>query len=88
MVTADTALKSIDKTATTLGETAKDLKRGNGLLPALLGDEQLKKEFKDLISNLKEHGVLFYKNDAAKKAANASDSDDRSRGRSPTGTRR
>ncbi len=88
MVSADSALKSIDKTATTLGETAKDIKRGNGLLPALLGDEQLKREFKELISNLKEHGVLFYKNDAARKAASASDSDDKPRGRPPTGTRR
>jgi ABC-type transporter Mla subunit MlaD len=90
MVTADGALKSIDKTAVTLGDTARDLRKGNGLLPALLGDEQLKREFKELISNLKEHGVLFYRNDAARKNATA-DSDTRDnkpKARPSTGTRR
>jgi ABC-type transporter Mla subunit MlaD len=94
MVTADGALKTIDKTAATLGDTARDLRKGNGLLPALLGDEQLKKEFKELISNLKEHGVLWYRNDASKRSTSSpSDADGRdnrpkTRSNTATGTRR
>lgn len=88
VASADSTLKSIEKTSNSLGDTVKDLRRGNGLLPALLADEQLKREFKDLISNLKEHGVLFYKNDAAKRPASPSDSGERPRPRPSTGTRR
>jgi phospholipid/cholesterol/gamma-HCH transport system substrate-binding protein len=69
MTSADSALKSIDKTANTLGDTARDLRKGNGLLPALINDEDLKRQFKQLIGNLKEHGVLFYKDSVTGKGA-------------------
>ena len=34
-------------------------------------DAQLKNEFKTLITNLREHGVLFYRDSAGKAAARA-----------------
>lgn len=66
MTSAESAMKSIDKSAATLGEATKDLRSGNGLLPALLRDEQLKNDLKSLISNMREHGILFYRDDAGK----------------------
>jgi hypothetical protein len=72
MTTADTTLKSFDKTANTATQTINDIRNGKGLLPGLLGDASLKEEFRQLISNLKEHGILFYRNDAPKRASSDS----------------
>ncbi len=66
MTSAESAMKSIDKSATTIGEVTKDLRSGNGLLPALLRDEQLKNELKSLITNMRQHGILFYRDKAGK----------------------
>ncbi len=68
MNTADSALKTVDKTAANFSDTAQDLRKGKGLLPALMNDPELKQEFKELIANLKQHGVIFYRDDADKKA--------------------
>jgi phospholipid/cholesterol/gamma-HCH transport system substrate-binding protein len=67
MDSADTAMKSVDKSAGSIGSAAEDLRKGGGLLPALMKDEQLKNEFKTLITNLREHGVLFYRDKAGKR---------------------
>ena len=64
MVSADKAMKSIDQSAATLGKAANDIRRGEGLLPSLINDAQLKNEFKMLITNLRQHGVLWYKDHA------------------------
>lgn len=61
MTSADGAMKSIDESADTIGRVANDLRRGEGLLPALINDSALKTDFKNLISNLRQRGVLFYK---------------------------
>ncbi|MEI6536365.1 MAG: MlaD family protein [Verrucomicrobiaceae bacterium] len=66
MTSAESAMKSIDKSAGTIGEVTKDLRSGNGLLPAMLRDEQLKNELKSLISNMRQHGILFYRDDSSK----------------------
>lgn len=58
---ADGAMKSIDKSAKEIGSVATDLRKGGGLLPALLHDQELKQEFSSLISNLRQRGILFYK---------------------------
>ena len=55
--TADKALAS----AKTLMEAAIS---GKGALGMLLGDKQAADNLKALISNLREHGVLWYKNRA------------------------
>jgi hypothetical protein len=64
MVSADKAMKSIDEGAVALGKIGTDLRRGDGLLPALIYDRELKTEFSMLITNLRQRGVLWYKDKA------------------------
>ncbi len=59
--TAKQALKSIDNGATALTRVATDVRTGDGLLAALIKDPALKADFKALIANLRQRGVLFYK---------------------------
>lgn len=66
MTTADDSLQSIKKAADSFAVAAKNITTGKGLLGALTNDAELKSEFKDLISNLKRNGVIFYKNSAEK----------------------
>lgn len=61
MTSANEAMKSIDQSADTLGRVARDIHKGEGLLPALIHDANLKTDFKQLISNMRQRGVLFYK---------------------------
>ncbi|TLD68200.1 MCE family protein [Phragmitibacter flavus] len=81
---ADGAMKSIDGSAKAIGNVATDIRRGDGLLPALLHDETLKIEFRNLISNLRQRGVLFYKD----KSGETEDAPARQRTTPATGTRR
>lgn len=66
MANADEALKSIKVAADSFSAAARNITTGKGLLGALINDEQLKSEFKDLIYNLKRTGVVWYKNAADK----------------------
>lgn len=61
MGSADGAMKSIDESADAIGKVATDLRKGEGLLPALIHDSALKTDFKNLISNMRQRGILFYK---------------------------
>jgi phospholipid/cholesterol/gamma-HCH transport system substrate-binding protein len=49
------------KTMTTAKELMLKATQGNGLIPTLLNDGQLSANIKALISNLRQRGVLFYK---------------------------
>lgn len=64
MASADKAMKSLDDGAAALGKVATDLRRGEGLLPALIYDRNLKNEFSMLITNLRQRGVLWYRDKA------------------------
>lgn len=68
MSSLDEALLSFKSASDNLADLTKGFgKSGNkGLLPALMSDEQLKDDFKSLISNMRRNGVLFYRNDADK----------------------
>lgn len=66
MDSADAAMKSVDKGAVAIGQAAGEIRNGDGLLPALMKDEQLKLEFKTLITNLREHGILRYRDNTGK----------------------
>jgi phospholipid/cholesterol/gamma-HCH transport system substrate-binding protein len=69
MANADKAIKSIDEAADSLGKVGTDLRKGEGLLPALIHDRTLKNEFSMLISNLRQKGVLWYKDKAGEQQA-------------------
>jgi phospholipid/cholesterol/gamma-HCH transport system substrate-binding protein len=49
----------------------KSAAEGKGLLPTLLTNQELANDLKALISNLRAHGVLFYRDSAAKIDMNA-----------------
>lgn len=57
---------SLRKTADGLGLVASDMRNSPGLLTALLKDPKLKADFAAAISNLRRHGLLWYKDDAHK----------------------
>ncbi|MDQ6623620.1 MAG: MlaD family protein [Verrucomicrobiota bacterium] len=54
------------KTVQSAGEIFREARTGNGLLGTLLGNEQVARDLQALISNLRAHGVLFYRDSAAK----------------------
>lgn len=90
--TASDAMGSIKKDADDLQNAIADARRvfqsatqGNGLLPTLLSNKDLANDLKALIANLRAHGVLFYRDSAAKADMNARDQNKPAR--PPGGTR-
>ncbi|MEY2546747.1 MAG: phospholipid/cholesterol/gamma-HCH transport system substrate-binding protein [Verrucomicrobiota bacterium] len=76
--TAGDAMLSIKKDADDLQNTIADARKvfqsatqGKGLLPTLLSDQELATNLRALIANLRAHGVLFYRDSAAKIDMNA-----------------
>lgn len=65
------ALADARKTLDTTSDLIREAKNGKGLLAALLGDRELANDFRALVSNLRDHGVLFYRDSAAKEEARA-----------------
>lgn len=61
MTSADQALTSVKKGVDDFAAIARSMRSGDGLMAALLNDPELKGEFKALIGNLKERGILRYK---------------------------
>lgn len=55
------------KTVQTAGDVFREAKTGKGLLGTLLNNEAVANDLQALISNLRAHGVLFYR-DSARKA--------------------
>lgn len=85
LTSAEKAVKSIDQSAQNIGAAANNINRGKGLLPALIHDHNLRSEFTTLISNLRQRGVLFYKDKSDQDEAS---SRNRQRTTPATGTRR
>lgn len=71
MTSADEALNSVKKGVDDFSAVARTMRSGNGLMAALLNDPELKTEFKALIGNLKERGILRYKDVSAPATAPA-----------------
>ena len=70
---ADTTMGSTKNAADDLQRAIADMRKaiqmateGKGLLAALLTNQQLANDLRALISNLRAHGVLFYRDSAAK----------------------
>ena len=61
-----TAIADARKTIQSAGDVFRDARTGNGLLGTLLNNQQVAHDLAALISNLRAHGVLFYRDSAAK----------------------
>ncbi|MCB1275974.1 MlaD family protein [Prosthecobacter sp.] len=64
MSTADESLQSIRKAADSFAVAASNLSSNKGLLGALMNDQRLMADFRDLIYNFKVNGPLWYKDTA------------------------
>ena len=63
---ADSTMASTKQAADNLQKVLHAAAHGKGLVAALLNDQQLVSDLQALISNLRAHGVLFYRDTAAK----------------------
>ena len=62
---ADSTMASAKKAADNLQKVLHAAAQGKGMVAALLNDQQLTSDLRALITNLREHGVLFYRDTAA-----------------------
>jgi phospholipid/cholesterol/gamma-HCH transport system substrate-binding protein len=63
---ADAAMDSTKKAADDLQKVLSSATQGKGLLAALLTNQELANDLRALVSNLRAHGVLFYRDTSAK----------------------
>ena len=63
---ADSTMDSTKKAADDLQRVLASATQGKGLLAALLTNQELANDLRALINNLREHGILFYRDSAAK----------------------
>jgi phospholipid/cholesterol/gamma-HCH transport system substrate-binding protein len=68
------AARRVDGFAKSAQELLDEAKNGKGPLYTMMRDEKMAQDMKNLMANLRKHGVLFYSDDSAKK-----DSDDSKR---------
>lgn len=54
-------IKDLRETVNNANEAIENISEGDGLIAALISDEDLKTDIKSLIANLEKHGVLGYK---------------------------
>src|SRR4029077_6163798 len=57
------------KTLQAATQVMQEAAHGKGVLTALLTNQDLAKDLRALVSNLRAHGILFYKDSAAKSEA-------------------
>jgi len=65
------AIVDARKTIQAATQVMQEATNGKGLLPALLSNQELAKDLRALVSNLRAHGILFYRDSAAKTEARA-----------------
>lgn len=65
------AIADSRKTIQAATQVMQEATSGKGLLPALLSNQELAKDLRALVSNLRAHGILFYRDSAAKAEARA-----------------
>jgi len=63
---ADSVMDSTKKASDDLQKVLGSATQGKGLLAALLTNQELANDLRALVSNLREHGILFYRDTAAK----------------------
>lgn len=69
MTTADQSLESIKKAADSISVATSNIASSKGLLGAIMNDQRLMNDFRDLIYNFKVNGPLWYKDTAEKMRA-------------------
>src|SRR4029453_2690073 len=62
---ADATMDSARKAADNLQKVVRAAREGKGLVATLLNNDEVANDLRALISNLREHGVLFYRDSAA-----------------------
>jgi phospholipid/cholesterol/gamma-HCH transport system substrate-binding protein len=67
---ADSVMDSTKKAADDLQKVLSSATQGKGLLATLLTNQELANDLRALVSNLRSHGVLFYRDSAAKMETN------------------
>ena len=63
------AIADARKTIQAATQVMQEATNGKGLLPTLLTNQELARDLQALVSNLRDHGVLFYRDSAAKAEA-------------------
>ena len=63
---ADSVMDSAKKAADDLLKVLSSATQGKGLLAALLTNQELANDLRALVGNLRAHGILFYRDSAAK----------------------
>ncbi len=71
---ADSAMDSTKKAADDLQKVLSSATQGKGLLATLLTNQELANDLRALVGNLRAHGVLFYRDSAAKAEAGSRES--------------
>ncbi|WP_395741858.1 MlaD family protein [Prosthecobacter sp.] len=66
MTEADSALQSVRKAADSFAAVGDNISSGKGLLGAIMNDQRLMNDFRDLIYNFKINGPLWYKDTASR----------------------
>lgn len=61
------AARRVDEFAKSANNLLDDAQKGKGPLYTLMKDERMAQDMKNLMANLRKHGVLFYNDDSAKK---------------------
>jgi len=75
------------KTIQTTTDVVRQATTGSGLLPTLLTNQELARDMQALVSNLRDHGVLFYRDSAAKAEQRAAQQRERESGGRRSGAR-
>ena len=76
------------KTIQVTTDVVRQATSGNGLLPTLLTNQDLARDMQALVSNLRDHGVLFYRDSAGKAEQRAAQQRERDAAARRGGTRR
>jgi hypothetical protein len=69
MASAKKAADGLQNAITDTRKVLHSATQGKGLVAALLNDQQLANDLHALVSNLRAHGVLFYRDSAAGRQA-------------------
>ncbi len=77
------------KTIQSATQVMREATNGDGLLATVLTNQELAKDLQALVSNMRSHGIIFYRDSAAKEAARAAKSrEQEAAGAKRTGGRR